>query len=122
VYPNNALADNLLKTAMTNDPRNPAVVSLNTGNIKTVANFVTTLTTQINLKGTAGTNTSDVNQTLAQQNQKAELREVLINQLKDMPISDISSIKLFSTALSSTTQDTKEISRAAAVSYNLYFV
>jgi hypothetical protein len=122
VYPNNALADNLLKTALTNDPRNPAVVSLNTGNIKTVANFVTTLTTQINLKGPGDTNTSDVNQTIAEQNQKAELREVLINQLKDMPISDISSIKLFSTALSSTTQDTKEISRAAAVNYNIFLI
>ncbi len=115
VYPNNDLADNLLKTALTNDPRNPAVVSLNTGNLKTVANFVTTLTTQINLKETIQTNTSSTNQTVTEQNQRAELREVLINQLKDMPISDISSIKMFSTALSSTTQDTTEISRAAAV-------
>jgi membrane protease subunit (stomatin/prohibitin family) len=121
IYPNNDLADNLLETAMTNDPRNQAVVSLNTGNLKTVANFVTTLTTQINFMGTTRSNTSDENQTIAEQNRKAELREVLINQLKDMPTSDISSIKMFSTALSSTTQDTKEISRAAAVSYIIFY-
>jgi hypothetical protein len=80
-----------------------------------VATFVTTLTTEINQKGTFITNETDYNQTVAEHNQKAELREVLINQLKDMPISDISSIKLFSTALSSTTQDTKEITRGTAV-------
>jgi len=115
VFPNTELVEQLFKTSLTKDPRNQAVVSLNTGNLKTVSSFVTTLTTEINQKGTFIVNETDYNQTLAEQNQKAELREVLINQLKDMPISDISSIKLFSTALSSTTQDTKEISRAAAV-------
>lgn len=119
VYPNTELVEKLLKTSLTNDPRNQAVVNLNTGNLKTVASFVTTLTTEINQKETFITNETDYNQTIAEHNKKAELREVLINQLKDMPISDISSIKLFSTALSSTTQDTKEISRAAAVCFTL---
>ncbi len=122
VYPNVEMVEKLLKTSMTKDPRNQAVVNLNTGNLKTVASFVTTLTTEINLKGSFITNETDINQTIAEQNQKAELREVLINQLKDMPISDISSIKLFSTALSSTTQDTKEISRAAAVNYKIFLI
>jgi hypothetical protein len=115
VYPNTDLTQTLFETALTKDPRNPAVVSLNTGNLKTVASFVTTLTAEINMKGSPSVINATDNETISQLNKKAELREVLINQLKDMPISDISSIKLFSTALSSSTQDTKEISRSAAV-------
>jgi hypothetical protein len=115
VFPNADVTQTLFETALTRDPRNQAVVSLNTGNLKTVASFVTTLTAEINLKGSTSSYNSSDNETIAQLNKKAELREVLIGQLKDMPISDISSIKLFSTALSSSTQDTKEISRLAAV-------
>ncbi len=115
VLPNSNLTQTLFETALTKDPRNPAVVSLNTGNLKTVASFVTTLTAEINLRVSPATLNATDNETILQLNKKAELREVLIDQLKDMPISDISSIKLFSTALSSSTQDTKEITRSAAV-------
>jgi hypothetical protein len=121
VFPNTGLTNTLFETALTKDPRNPAVVSLNTGNLKTVASFVTSLTAEINMKGSPNVINSTYNETISQLNRKAELREVLINQLKDMPVSDMSSIKLFSTALSSSTQDTKEISRSAAVTLSLFF-
>jgi len=116
VYPNREIADNLLNEILADSPRSTIVTSLSSGNLKTVANFVTTLSTQLNIQSAMNA-TNDTNSTTltAEQEKKALLREIFISKLNEMPISDLSSIKLFASALSATTTASNEISRKSAV-------
>ena len=47
--------------------------------------------------------------------QKSSIREYLINKVSELPINDISSIKVIASALSAATSNTEQVSRGSAV-------
>lgn len=119
VYPNEEATYRVVNEILENNPRSLIVTNLNSGNLKTVTNFVSILSTQINMQNmiAAANSTNETNSTLsAERENNAILREICISKVSELSISDLSSIKLFASALSTSTSVSKEISRASAVS------
>ena len=119
VTPNNNLADQLAASITTNDPNSPFLQDLNSGNVNLVAKNVIALTSVFNIQSlsTSGT-TASSNSTVspsADNDQKASLREFLIGKVTELTVSDMSSIKLISSALSTASANTDQISRNSAV-------
>ena len=113
VFPNNNLADSLAQSISSNDPTCPLLVDLNSGNLNLVSKNVIALTSVFNVQ--SYTTSSNASATTLQNNQKADLREFMINKVNDLSISDISSIKVISSALSAATGTPQQVSSKAAV-------
>jgi len=123
VYPNKEATDQVINEILDNNPRSLIVTNLNSGNLKTVTNFVSVLSTQINMQNMI-TPSSSVNQSnndtlRVERENNAILREMCITKVTELSISDLSSIKLFASALSTSTSVSSEISRASAVSSSI---
>ena len=121
VMPNDNLANNLAASIASNDPNSPFLQDLNSGNLNLVAKNVIALTSVFNIQGlsttsTASTTTTSTNATTnAENDKKAALREFLIGKVAELSVSDMSSIKVIASALSSASANTDQISRNAAV-------
>jgi hypothetical protein len=120
VYPNKEATDRIINEILENNPRSLIVTNLNSGNLKTVTNFVSILSTQINMQNivapTNSANNSNSSTLSEERKNNAILRETCISKVSELSISDLSSIKLFASALSTSTSVSKEISRTSAVS------
>ncbi len=115
VFPRSFLANESIDQILLNDPRNPLVARLSNGNMKTVTNLITMISNHLNYNY-KNEESNDNSTTLIERQEKNKiLREVLIDKIDAMPISDISSVKLFSAALSSSTKSTEELNTNASV-------
>ena len=119
VTPNNALANSLADSITNNDPNSPFLVQLNSGNLNLVAKNVIALTTVFNIQSSSSTSSTNVNLTQVNEvnNQMAALREFMVNKVTELSVSDISSIKVISSALSAATQSPDQVSSKLAVKF-----
>ena len=129
VTPNNNLADQLAATITSNDPNSPFLQDINSGNVNLVAKNVIALTSVFNIQAlsssqtqtqsNSSSSTSSSSASPIQANpvndQQASLREFLIGKVADLSVSDMSSIKVISSALSAASANTEQISKNAAV-------
>ena len=118
VMPNDNLANNLAASIASNDPNSPFLQNLNSGNLNLVAKNVIALTSVFNIQGLSSssiTTTPSNSTSNAVNDQKAALREFLIGKVAELSVSDISSIKVIASALSSASANTDQISKNAAV-------
>ena len=115
VTSNNALANNLASAISSNDPASPLLTDLNSGNLNLVAKNVIALSSVFNIQSTASQTDVTANTTLDQNNQMAALREFFMQKVVDLSVSDISSIKVISSALSATTGAPQQVSSSMAV-------
>jgi len=125
VLPDNQLATNLANSISTNDPTCPALVALNSGNLNLVTKNVIGLTSVFNIQSNgptassgSNTNTNVTSQINAMNNQFAELREFMVNIVSNLSVTDLSSIKVISSALSAATQTPSQITSNTAVNKN----
>ena len=122
VSPNDELANNLADSIENNDYSSPLFVSLNSGNLNLVAKNVIALSTAFNFQSSSSSNSSsgqnnaNSNEQNTQNNQVAQLRQYLVEKISSLSVSDISSIKVISTALSSSTTTPSQITTNTAVS------
>ena len=114
VLPNNLLAASLADSISSNDPTSQILMDLNSGNLNVVAKNVIALTSVFNIQSQSTTTTAP-NATASFNNQMAELREFMISKVTDLSISDMSSIKVISSALSAATGVPQQISTKTAV-------
>ena len=117
VMPNNNLTNSLAASIATNDPNSTFLLDLNSGNLNIVAKNVIALTSDFNIQSLSQSSSSSNN---SENDQKAVLREFLIGKMAELSVSDMSSIKVIASALSSATANTDQISRNAAV--NKFFI
>ena len=119
VKPNDQLANSLAESISSNqDAGSPLILELNSGNLNLVSKNVIALSTVFNIQSAASNSTSSsVNTSAVEQmnNQMASLREFLVNKVASLSVSDISSIKVISSALSAATQSTEQVSSSTAV-------
>ena len=118
VTPNNNLADQLASTITSNDPNSPFLQDLNSGNVNLVAKNVIALTSVFNIQSLSSSSAASSNSTASASNandQKASLREFLVGKVTELTVSDMSSIKVISSALSTASANTEQLSRNAAV-------
>ena len=126
VMPNDNLANNLAASIASNDPNSPFLQDLNSGNLNLVAKNVIALSSVFNIQSlstssTSASITTSSNATNnAENDQKAALREFLIGKVAELSVSDMSSIKVIASALSSASANTDQISRNAAVCISLF--
>ena len=127
VFPDNQLATNLANSISTNDPTCPALVALNSGNLNLVAKNVIGLTSVFNIQSlgnadtsssSSGTTTNVTSQINTMNNQFAGLREFMVNIVSNLSVTDLSSIKVISSALSAATQTPSQITSNTAVILN----
>ena len=114
VTANDNLADSLAQSITSNDPNCPFLIDLNSGNLNLVSKNVIALTSVFNIQSSSS-NSSNSTSTMLENNQKSELREFMINKVNDLSISDISSIKVISSALSAATGTPQQINSKSAV-------
>lgn len=114
VTPNNNLASQLAASITTNDPNSPFLQDLNSGNVNLVAKNVIALTSVFNIQSISSTNSSSTSSP-TDNDQKASLREFLVGKVTELTVSDMSSIKVISSALSTASANTDQLSRNAAV-------
>ncbi len=126
VLPDNQLATNLANSISTNDPSCSALVALNSGNLNLVAKNVIGLTSVFNIQSlgnsvqTLASSPSSSNTNLTSQidtmnNQFADLREFMVNIVSNLSVTDLSSIKVISSALSAASQTPSQITANTAV-------
>ena len=119
------MADQLAATITSNDPNSPFLQDINSGNVNLVAKNVIALTSVFNIQALSGsqtqsnssssTSSSSPIQANPVNDQQASLREFLIGKVADLSVSDMSSIKVISSALSAASANTEQISKNAAV-------
>ena len=135
VLPDNQLATNLANSISTNDPSCSALIALNSGNLNLVAKNVIGLTSVFNIQSlgnpvqtlTSSPSSSNANTNLTSQintlnNQFADLREFMVNIVSNLSVTDLSSIKVISSALSAATQTPSQITTNTAVIYTIIFM
>ena len=117
VTPNDALADSLAVSISSGDASSQALVALNSGNLNLVAKNVIALSTAFNIQSTATSSNQTMNQTQLDKanNQLAQLRDFMVSKVSELSVSDVSSIKVISSALSASTQTPEQVSTKAAV-------
>lgn len=117
VMPNDNFVTNLASTIKSNDPNSQFLQDLNSGNVNLVAKNVLALTSVFNLESssTAGAQANSTASSNADNDQKASIREYLIGKVADLTVSDLSSIKVISSALSAASANTEQITRNSAV-------
>ena len=109
VWPNVEIASNLVDMVSSNDPNSPIIQDLNSGNVNLVAGNSLVLSCVLN---SANKNISD--------DQGANVRDFLIDKISSLTVSDMSSIKIISTALFMTTSKIEQVSKAGAVGVFLF--
>ena len=114
VTPNNGLATSLADSITSNDVASPLLVELNSGNLNVVSKNVIALATVFNIQSSSPAVNSS--QTAQINDQMATLREFLVDKVTELSVSDISSIKVISSALSAATQSQAQVSSKTAVS------
>ena len=125
VSPDNQLATNLANSISTNDPTCSTLVALNSGNLDLVTKNVIGLTTVFNIQtsgsisSSSGSNSNSnvSNQINSMNDQFANLREFMVNIVSNLSVTDLSSIKVISSALSTATQTPSQITTKTAVIY-----
>jgi len=122
VRPSSFTEDELIDQILSNDPRYLLVTRLSTGNMKTITNLLTMVSSYLNFQQNSEEPNSNSTALIEKQEKKKILREYIIEKLNGMPISDLSSIKLFSTALSSSTKSTDELNSNASVNFRIFYV
>ena len=118
VVPNNHLANSLAASIANNDPASPVFQALNSGNLNLVAKNVIALSSVFNIQSdTTNSDNKSASDSLlsAQNNQMASLRDFLVRKVCDLSVSDLSSIKVISSALSATTQIPEQVTTNTAV-------
>jgi len=92
--------------------------ALNSGNLNLVAKNVIALSSVFNIQSdTTNSDNKSASDSLlsAQNNQMASLRDFLVRKVCDLSVSDLSSIKVISSALSATTQIPEQVTTNTAV-------
>ena len=118
VLPNFQLANDLASSISNNDPNSQFLQDINSGNLNLVAKNVIALTSVFNIQSlstASSTQTSSPANASSDNDQKANLREYLINKVTGLTLSDMSSVKVISSALSTASANTEQVSRNAAV-------
>lgn len=118
VWPNNQLETTVVTSISTGDTNNPFLQALNSGNLNLVCKNVIALATVFNIQSSnnpSSYNSSDSSALYSQNNQLADLREFITKKVVDLSVSDMSSIKVISSALSVTTQIPEQINTNTAV-------
>jgi hypothetical protein len=124
VKPNDALASSLANSIASNGANSPLVLELNSGNLNLVSKNVIALATVFNMQSssnTAGSNASSSSsnsssdQNVQINNRMASLREFLVDKVSSLTVSDVSSIKVISSALSAAKQTANQVSSNTAV-------
>ena len=101
-----SLLSSVMSNMLINDCTSSVVTQLQAGNLQQTALIATSL--GVTLNGMASNNVTDTNNRVA-------VRDILVNSLCDLPISDVSSMKLVASSLSSVTNQTTENSLSTAV-------
>ena len=124
VMPYNALAASLANAISANDPNSLFLNQLNSGNLNLVAKNVIALTTVFNIQSvnTAASASPNLTQIAQLNEQMADLREFMVNKVTNLSVSDLSSIKVISSALSAATQTPEQVSSKTAVILNLHTI
>ena len=123
VKPNNVLIERLVELILYNDTSSPLLLELNSGNINLVSKNVIALATGFNIQSSSSSSlnsNSSRNSSSAiyqMNNQMAVLREILVRKVVDLSVSNISSMKVISSALSVATQAVEQVSSDLAVIY-----
>jgi len=116
VFPDYQLANSLAASISNNDPNSPILQALNSGNLNIIAKNVIALTTVFNIQSSSNSSSyMSFDSINALNNQMANLRNFMVNRIVELSISDISSIKVISSALSVATQTYQQISTNTAV-------
>ena len=115
VTPNDKLADYLATMLATNDPSSQLNVALNSGNLNLVAKNVIALTTVFNIQSSSNSSGNMSDALSGQNNKMADLREFMVKKVTDLSVTDISSVKVISSALSASTQTYDQITTNTAV-------
>ena len=110
VYPNNVTSLALIESINGQYSSDEILVELNCGNLDIVAKNVISISKTFNVQSE-----SSVQIIADQNNQMAQVREFFVNKVNELSISDISSIKVISSALSMVTQTHQQISTNTAV-------
>ena len=104
VLPNSQSADIFVSVIDSIDPANKIAQDLNSQNLNLVSKNVLVIASILNRHSSTLTN-----------EQKANIREYLINKIISLTLTDISSIKIISTALSLLTYSSDQVSKALSV-------
>ena len=122
VTSNDNLAKQLAASINTNDPNSDFLQDLNSGNVNLVAKNVIALTTVFNMQSLTSNESTTPSSVGDDNDQKASLREYLIDKVADLTVSDMSSIKLISSALSTGSANTEQISKNMAVINHIFLI
>ena len=109
VWPNYAMASNMGDMVNSNDPNSPIMQDLNSGNVNLVARNSLILSSVLNSGNGKLSN-----------DECANVRDFLIDKISSLTVSDMSSIKAISTALSMATSSIEQVSKTAAVRFSIY--
>ncbi len=123
VLPNSDLANDLAQAIFNNDPNCQALIELNSGNLNLIAKNVIALSTVFNIESVAplpASNDTTIQANNQENNQLSTIREYLIDKIATYSLSDISSIKVISSALSTATTIPQQVSLKSAVIIILY--
>ncbi len=108
VMPNDNLVENLVDSIASNDENNQFLIEVNSGNLNLVSKNIIALTASFNAQSSLSTKAGDTNL-------KAMLREYFVRKLVSLSLSDISSVKVISSALSEATGTPQQVSTKNAV-------
>ena len=108
VLPNDNLVENLVDSIASNDENNQFIIEVNSGNLNLVSKNIIALTSIFNAQSSLSTKADDTNL-------KAMLREYFVRKLVSLSLSDISSVKVISSALSEATGTPQQVSTKNAV-------
>ena len=118
VTSNTNFLDELAANLASNNPSLPLLQEINSQNLNLIAKNVIAIAGEINFQSLSS-NDSTSN---SQNNHKASLRDYLIGKLTDLSLSDLSSIKIISSAMSIASSNKEQVSVNAAVNFNIFFV
>ena len=116
VVPNNILATKISDALSSKDPTSQILAQLNSGNLNLMVKNVISLATVYNIqRSNMSSSYQNVTQIARVNNQMAELREFMMSKVNQSSLSDISSIKVISSALSAATQSPDQVASSMAV-------
>jgi hypothetical protein len=125
-----AVVANLVSSMLSKDASNSIVTSLQGGSIQQTTQYAIALgntlnniaTTTISSSNSSNSSSSSSNSSgQVSLDDRVSVRSMLTNYLVDLPLSDVSSVKLVSSSLSSITNAIRENSLASAVCYYIHF-
>ena len=109
VFPHQLYTSSNIYESITNNEQNSLLLTqLNSGNLDLVAKNVISISSVINSQ-------SSTNDPTIATNQMASVREFLVNKVNSLSVSDMSSIKVLSSTLSTITQTPQQVSTNLAV-------